>query len=294
LKFGKGDEGMAFVNLSKYFDLEGRSVVITGAGGALCGTLAIALAGVGMKVAVLDLRKDAAEKTAAAAERAGGKALAFACDVLDEGNLVAVGAAVEKEWGAPDCLINGAGGNDPRASTDVEFVEPDTLGWAGQSHFLNMDMAGFDKGFRLNFHGTVLPTKIFSRGMVARKSGSIVNFASMSAVIPLTKVPAYSAAKAAVANFTKWLAVHYSHAGVRVNAIAPGFVMTEQLMFLHRDQKTGDYTPRAKRTIAHTPMGRYGEPEELVGTVMWLLSDASRFVTGDMIPIDGGFSSYTI
>jgi NAD(P)-dependent dehydrogenase (short-subunit alcohol dehydrogenase family) len=285
---------MAAMSLSRYFDLEGKSVVITGAGGALCGTLAVALAGVGMRVAVLDLRGDAAERTAAEAQKAGGKAMAFACDVLEESSLLPVRDKLEKEWGAPDCLVNGAGGNDPRASTEVEYVEPDSPGWADQPHFLNMDMTGFDRGFRLNFHGTVLPTRVFSRGMLQRMRGSIVNFASMSAVVPLTKIPAYSAAKAAVANFTKWLAVHYSHAGVRVNAIAPGFIMTEQLRFLHQDQKTGEYTPRAKRTMAHTPMGRYGEPEELVGTVMWLLSDASRFVTGDVIPIDGGFSSYTI
>jgi NAD(P)-dependent dehydrogenase (short-subunit alcohol dehydrogenase family) len=155
-------------------------------------------------------------------------------------------------------------------------------------------MEGFERTFRLNFNGTVIPCKVFSRGMVERGAGSIVNFSSMSAFVPLTKTPAYSAAKGAVSNFTRWLAVHYSHAGVRVNAIAPGFLMTEQLKFLHRDRQSGEYTPRAKRTLAHTPMGRYGEPEELVGTIAWLLSDASRFVTGDVVPIDGGFSSYTI
>ena len=155
-------------------------------------------------------------------------------------------------------------------------------------------MEGFERALRLNFIGTVLPCKVFSRGMLEKGRGAIVNIASMSSVVPLTKVPAYSAAKAAVANFTRWLAVHYSHAGVRVNAIAPGFIMTEQLAFLHRDQATGEYTPRAKKTIAHTPMGRYGEPDDLVGCVIWLLSDASRFVIGDVIPIDGGFSSYTI
>ncbi len=285
---------MGAENLSRYFDLEGRSVAITGAGGALCGTLAAALGSVGMRVAVLDLREDAAARTAAEVEKAGGKALAFGCDVLEEESLSAAYTGIVKEWGAPECLVNGAGGNDPRASTEMEFLEAGTAGWREQPHFLNIDMAGFEKGFRLNFFGTVLPSKIFSQGMLERRAGSIVNFASMSAVVPLTKIPAYSAAKAAVANFTKWLAVHYSHAGVRVNAIAPGFFMTEQLKFLHRDQKTGEYTPRAKRTIAHTPMGRYGEPEELIGSVMWLLSDASRFVTGDVIPIDGGFSSYTL
>jgi NAD(P)-dependent dehydrogenase (short-subunit alcohol dehydrogenase family) len=285
---------MAGVGLSKWFDLEGKSVAITGAGGALCGTLAAALGEVGMRVAVLDLREEQAARTAAEVEKAGGKALAIGCDVLDEANLAAAYARVCAAWGAPEFLVNGAGGNDPRASTELEFVDPEAPGWESQAHFLNMDMAGFERGFRLNFMGTVLPSRIFSRGMLERRSGGIVNFASMSSTVPLTKIPAYSAAKAAVVNFTKWLAVHYSHAGVRVNAIAPGFFMTEQLRFLHRDRATGEYTPRAKRTIAHTPMGRYGEPEELIGTVMWLLSDASRFVTGDMIPIDGGFSSYTV
>ena len=280
--------------IADWFNLEGKSVVITGAGGALCGTLAVALGESGMRVAVLDIQEEAARKTAEAVTSAGGRALAFSCSVLDEAALRMVYEKISAEWGAPDFLVNGAGGNDPRASTEVEFVEPGQPGWESGPHFLNIDLEGFDKAFRLNFHGTVIPCKVFSRGMLERRAGSIVNFSSMSAFVPLTKIPAYSAAKAAVSNFTKWLAVHYSHAGVRVNAIAPGFVMTEQLKFLHRDRQTGEYTPRAKRTIAHTPMGRYGEPEELVGTIAWLLSDASRFVTGDVIPIDGGFSSYTI
>jgi NAD(P)-dependent dehydrogenase (short-subunit alcohol dehydrogenase family) len=280
--------------IADWFDLSEKSVVITGAGGALCGTLARALGGSGMKVAVLDLQEEAARKTAEAITSAGGKALAFACSVLDEAQLEGVYAKICDAWGAPDFLVNGAGGNDPKGSTADEFVEPGQKGWEGGGHFLNLDMEGFDRTFRLNFNGTVIPCKVFSRGMVERGAGSIVNFSSMSAFVPLTKTPAYSAAKGAVSNFTRWLAVHYSHAGVRVNAIAPGFVMTEQLMFLHRDRQTGEYTPRAKRTLAHTPMGRYGEPEELVGTIAWLLSDASRFVTGDVVPIDGGFSSYTI
>jgi NAD(P)-dependent dehydrogenase (short-subunit alcohol dehydrogenase family) len=276
------------------FELNDKSVVITGGGGALCGALAIALGEVGMKVAVLDINEEAARKTADAVTSAGGRALACSCSVLDEAALCSVYRKITEAWGSPDFLVNGAGGNDPKGSTEAEFIEPGEPGWENGAHFLNMDLEGFDKAFLLNFHGTVIPSKVFSRGMLERRSGSIVNFSSMSAFVPLTKIPAYSAAKAAVSNFTKWLAVHYSHAGVRVNAIAPGFVMTEQLKFLHRDRTTGEYTPRAKRTIAHTPMGRYGEPEELVGTVAWLLSDASRFVTGDIIPIDGGFSSYTI
>ena len=276
------------------FRLAGRSLVVTGGGGGLCGALARALGGVGMRIAVLDLNQQAAEKTADAVNAAGGEALAFGCSVLDEAELAGVSSRIEEKWGPADCLINGAGGNDPKASTEVEFVDRADPSWKGGPNFLNLDMAGFERALRLNFMGTVIPTKIFSRGMVEQGRGSIVNISSMSAFVPLTKIPAYSAAKASVANFTKWLSVHYAHAGVRVNALAPGFFMTDQLRFLHIDKTTGEYTPRAKKVVAHTPMGRYGEPEELVGTVMWLLSDASRFVTGDVIPIDGGFSSITI
>lgn len=276
------------------FHLAGRSVVITGGGGGLCGTLARALGGIGMRVAVLDLREESAQATARAVNAAGGEALSFGCSVLEEVELVRVNARIEERWGPVDCLINGAGGNDPKGSTEAEFVDRADPSWKSAPHFLNLDMAGFERALRLNLMGTVIPTKVFSRGMVERGNGSIVNISSMSAFVPLTKIPAYSAAKAAVANFTKWLAVHFAHAGVRVNAIAPGFFMTEQLRFLHIDQATGEYTPRAKKVIAHTPMGRYGEPEELVGTIVWLLSDASRFVSGDVIPIDGGFSSITI
>jgi NAD(P)-dependent dehydrogenase (short-subunit alcohol dehydrogenase family) len=277
-----------------YFPLPQGTVVITGAGGALCGTMARALGSIGMKVVVLDLREEAARVTRDAVVAGGGEALSFGCSVLDEPGLCRVYDEVAAAWGPPEFLVNGAGGNDPKASTGVEFLETSDPGWKGEAHFLNMDMEAFERSLRLNFMGTVIPTKVFSRGMVEKGRGSIVNIASMNSVVPLTKIPAYAAGKAAVANFTKWLAVHYSHAGVRVNAIAPGFVMTEQLAFLHRDQKTGEYTPRAKRTIAHTPMGRYAEPDELVGCLLWLLSEASRFVIGDVIPIDGGFSSYTI
>ena len=276
------------------FPLPRGTAVITGAGGALCGAMARALGAIGVRIVALDLREDAARATADAVIAAGGQGLAYGCSVLDEAGLSVVYGDVTARWGPPDYLVNGAGGNDPKASTDVEFLETSSAGWERQLHFLNMDIDGFERALRLNFMGTVLPSKIFSRGMVEKGQGAIVNIASMSSVVPLTKIPAYSAGKAAVANFTKWLAVHFSHTGVRVNAIAPGFVMTEQLAFLHRDRATGEYTPRARRTIAHTPMGRYAEPEELVGTVIWLLSDASRFVTGDVIPIDGGFSSYTI
>ena len=275
------------------FDLAGRTVVITGGGGALCSAMADALGAMGVRVAVLDISLEKAEARAQAITRSGGTALAFACDVLDPVQLRECCEAISAAWGPPDLLINGAGGNDPRGSTSVEFEEPARAAATAQS-FFDLDPAGFRHVFDLNFMGTFLTTQIFSRGMVAKGRGSIVNISSMSAFMPLTKVAAYSAAKAAVSNFTQWLAVHFSHAGVRVNALAPGFFMTEQLKFLHIDSATGELLPRARQVIAHTPMGRYGQPDDLIGALVWLLSDASAFVTGVVVPIDGGFSSFSI
>lgn len=275
------------------FDLQDRTVAITGGGGALCGAMADALGTMGVNVAVLDLSSEKAELRAQAISRAGGTALAFGCDVLDAAQLRQCCEAISAAWGPPDLLINGAGGNDPRGSTSIEFAEPAKAGATAQS-FFDLDPAGFRQVFDLNFMGTFLATQTFSRGMVAKGRGSIVNISSMSAFMPLTKVAAYSAAKAAVSNFTQWLAVHFSHAGVRVNALAPGFFMTEQLRFLHIDARTGELLPRARQVIAHTPMGRYGQPDDLIGALVWLLSDASSFVTGVVVPVDGGFSSYSI
>ena len=275
------------------FDLGGRTIVITGGGGELCGAMADALGAMGVKVAVLDISLEKAETRAQAVIRSGGSALAFACDVLDAVQLRECCEAISAVWGAPDFLINGAGGNDPRGSTSVEFEEPAGVGATAQS-FFDLDPAGFRHVFDLNFMGTFLATQVFSRGMVAKGKGSIVNISSMGAFMPLTKVAAYSAAKAAVSNFTRWLAVHFSHVGIRVNALAPGFFMTEQLRFLHIDPKTGEFLPRARQVIAHTPMGRYGLPDDLIGALVYLLSDASGFVTGVVVPVDGGFSSYSI
>ena len=275
------------------FDLAGKTVVITGGGGALCGAMADALGTMGVKVAVLDISREKAEIRAQAITRSGGTALALGCDVLDADQLRKCRDSIAAAWGPPGLLINGAGGNDPRGSTSVEFEEPAKQAAAAQS-FFDLDPAGFRHVFDLNFMGTFLATQVFSRAMVAQGRGAIVNISSMSAFMPLTKVAAYSAAKAAVSNFTQWLAVHFSHAGVRVNALAPGFFMTDQLRFLHVDERTGEYTPRAKKVVAHTPMMRYGEPEDLWGAMVWLLSDASRFVTGIVVPVDGGFSAYSI
>jgi NAD(P)-dependent dehydrogenase (short-subunit alcohol dehydrogenase family) len=275
----------------KRFDLEGRVAAITGGGGALCGAMADALGQMGVKVAVLDISPEAAETRARAITAAGGTAWAFKCNVLDADELRGCYEAIGAFWGAPDLLINGAGGNDPKGSTSESFHELETP--AAQS-FFDLDPAAFRHVFDLNFMGTFLATQVFSRGMVAAGRGSIVNMSSMSAFMPLTKVAAYSAAKAAVSNFTQWLAVHFAHAGVRVNALAPGFFMTEQLRFLHIDPKTGEYLPRARQVIAHTPMGRYGVADDLIGALVWLLSDASGFVTGVVVPVDGGFSSFAI
>ena len=282
------------MTLEKLFDVRGKTAVITGGGGALPGTLADALSQLGVRVALLDLNRENAEKRAQSICAGGGEARAFTCSVLDQGELEEARAKIEDLWGAPDYLINGAGGNSPKASTTQEFLERSDIDRDEGLGFFDMRLEDFQAAFGLNFVGTLLPTRVFARAMVRRGQGSIVNIASMAGVVPLTKVVAYSAAKAAVANFTRWLAVHFSRTGVRVNALAPGFFMTEQLRFLHIDQKTGQYTPRAQKTVAHTPMGRYGEPEELIGATVWLLSDASRFVTGDVVPIDGGYSSYTI
>jgi NAD(P)-dependent dehydrogenase (short-subunit alcohol dehydrogenase family) len=268
--------------------------------------MAQCLGEIGVNVAVIDLSIEKAREREASIKKAGGEAKAFACDVLDETKVAECYADIRKAFGSPDFLINGAGGNAPPGTTAEEYLERETFpgpktgavpetGTAFKpGSFYDLTFDGFRRVSDLNFLGTVLPTKVFSRGMVEKGKGSIVNMSSMSAITPLTKTAAYSAAKAAVTNFTRWLAVHFSRVGVRVNALAPGFFMTEQLRFLYVDQKTGQSTPRGKKVLAHTPMGRFGEPEDLLGALIWLLSDASSFVTGSVIPIDGGFSSYTI
>jgi NAD(P)-dependent dehydrogenase (short-subunit alcohol dehydrogenase family) len=281
-------------DILKRFDLAGSVAIITGGGGELCGAMAQALGGMGVKVGVLDISLEKAEAVSRTIGRAGGTAKAFQCDVVDATQVRECYEAVCRLWGAPHFLINGAGGNDPRGTTSAEFHDPlETPGPEGQT-FFDLNPAAFRQVFDLNFMGTFLVTQVFSRGMVERGKGSIVNISSMSAFTPLTKIAAYSAAKAAVSNLTRWVAVHFSRTGVRVNALAPGFFMTEQMKFLNVDQKTGELLPRARKIIAHTPLGRFGQPEDLIGTLVWLLSDASRFVTGVVVPVDGGFSSYTI
>ena len=276
------------------FDLDGRVAVITGAGGALCGAMARAFGDMGVKTALLDLDFERAEANAAAIREKGGAAAAYRCDVLDSTGLQDVNRRIVEAWGAPDILINGAGGNHQSGSTDLEAYNTGDADDPNIKSFFDLEESGFRKVFDLNFLGSFLPSQVFGKGMIQSVAGAILNISSVNNHTPLTKIPAYAAAKAAIANFTKWLAVHFAKTGVRVNAIAPGFVMTEQLKFLHIDRETGNYTPRAMKALERTPMGRYGEPEELIGAVVWLLSDASRFVTGITVPIDGGFTSYSV
>lgn len=276
------------------FSLSGQVAVVTGAGGELCGVMSTALGALGAKVALLDIDLEKAESKAESIRAEGGEAIAVKCDVLESATLEHALEQISNKLGEPEILINGAGGNHPMGSTDREFFEPGDLEDEHVKTFFDLPLEGFNKVMDLNFIGTFLPTQVFARGMARRRTGTILNISSMNYYSPLTKIPAYAAAKAAVSNLTQWLAVHFAHVGIRVNAIAPGFLMTEQLKFLHIDQNTGEYTPRARKVIEHTPAGRYGKPEELIGTVIWLLSDASRFVTGITVPIDGGFSSYSI
>jgi NAD(P)-dependent dehydrogenase (short-subunit alcohol dehydrogenase family) len=276
------------------FNIAGQVVLLTGGGGEICGCIGERFAEIGAVVVLADVNRDAAEERAQAIRARGGRATAVYCDVLTAESIDACLREVEKSPGVPDILVNGAGGNQARGSAEVSFCEVEDLVDSGRRTFFDLEPEGLRQVLDLNLLGTMLPAQRIGARMVSRGSGSIVNISSMNAHTPLTRIPAYAAAKAAVSNFTQWLAVHLAHTGVRVNAVAPGFVMTEQLRFLHVDQATGEYTDRAKAVIAHTPMGRYAEPEEVAGAVLYLASRAARFVTGTVIPVDGGFSSYSI
>ena len=265
-------------------DVKGKVIVVTGGGGVLCGQMARSLGAAGAKIAVLDLAEDAAGKVADEIKSAGGNAISVKCDVLDKGSIEAAEKQVAAELGKIDILINGAGGNKKEATTSPDMS------------FFDLPSEAIRFVFDLNFIGTLLPTQVFGRQMTENGAGIILNISSMNAFRPLTKIAAYSAAKAAVSNFTQWLAVHvcrnYSK-DIRVNAIAPGFFLTAQNRFLLTDEATGDLTERGKTIIDHTPMGRFGQAEDLVGTVMWLVSDAAKFVTGVVVPVDGGFSAFS-
>jgi NAD(P)-dependent dehydrogenase (short-subunit alcohol dehydrogenase family) len=275
-------------------DLAGRVAVVTGGGGVLCSQMARALAECGAKVAILDLNFDAAEAAAAALRADGHSAQGFAANVLERASLETAAAAVNETFGPCDLLLNGAGGNHPKGTTSKEWLEEADLDDASLTTFFDLDPKGIEFVFNLNFLGTLIPSQVFARQMIGRKGCSIINISSMNAFCPLTKIPAYSGAKAAVSNFTQWLAVHFSKVGIRVNALAPGFFLTNQNHKLLIDEATGEFTARAKKIIDHTPMGRFGESHELIGTLLWLVSDkASGFVNGVVVPIDGGFAAYS-
>lgn len=268
--------------MKNQFDLSGKVAVLTGGGGVLCGAMAKGLARAGAAAAVLDIKEEAAEKVAGEIEKDGGKALAVKTDVLDRSSVEAALARVLDELGGVDILINGAGGNSPKATTTPEMS------------LFDLPLEAVRWVFDLNFIGTFVPTQVFGKHFAGTGEGVILNVSSMAALRPLTRVPAYSAAKAAVTNFTQWLAVHMAQnysKKIRVNAIAPGFFLTEQNRFLLTD-KEGGLTPRGKTIIDHTPMDRFGAPEDLLGTVQWLVSDASKFVHGIVVPVDGGFSAF--
>jgi NAD(P)-dependent dehydrogenase (short-subunit alcohol dehydrogenase family) len=275
-------------------DLAGRVAVVTGGGGVLCSQLARALAECGAKVAILDLNGDAAEAAAATLRADGLIAKGFAANVLERASLETAADAVKETFGPCDLLLNGAGGNHPKGTTSKEWLEEADLGDSSLTTFFDLDPKGIEFVFNLNFLGTLIPSQVFARQMIGRQGCSIINISSMNAFCPLTKIPAYSGAKAAVSNFTQWLAVHFCKVGIRVNALAPGFFLTNQNHKLLIDEASGEFTARAKKIIDHTPMGRFGEPHELIGTLLWLVSnEASGFVNGIVVPIDGGFSAYS-
>ena len=269
-------------------DFTGKVVVVTGAGGVLCGDMARAFAQAGAKVAALDLNEDKVKKLAEELKNEGFVCEGYAANVLEAEQVKAVHARILEDLGKCDILINGAGGNNKRATTDNEYQHEAK---EGQTTFFDLDTEGVDFVFRLNFQGTLIPTQIFAQDMVEKQSGNILNISSMNAYIPLTKIPAYSGAKAAVSNFTQWLAVHFARAGIRVNAIAPGFFVTrqnERLLY----EEDGAPAARAAKVLAATPMGRFGKPEELNGALLFLLNnEAAGFITGVVLPVDGGFGA---
>lgn len=282
-------------------DLSGKIAAVTGGGGVLCSAFCRALAECGAKVAVLNRTLETAQAAATDIEADGGSALALSTDVLDTASLERARQAIESRWGAPDILINGAGGNSPRGNTSAEFLLEEHLAapaaGAGAPPddlitFYDIPPEGFRQVFDLNLLGTLQATQALTRGMALHGRGTIINISSMAAYSPLTKVPAYAAAKAAVNNFTQWLAAHLSKRRIRVNAIAPGFYITNQNRGLMTNPD-GSWTPRARNILKHIPQDRFGSPEDLLGTLLWLIDEkASGYVTGTVVPVDGGFSAF--
>lgn len=274
-------------------DLKDKVCVITGGAGVIGSSIVKALASVGTKVAIVDLNEDLAKKVAAEiAEEFDAVIIGVKGNVLDKASLEEAKSVINQKLGTIDLLINGAGGNSPMATTQVEQIEESDIDHLEKT-FYGLEMEGFDKVFALNFKGTILPTMVFTRDMLAKRTGVVLNISSMNSYHPLTKIPAYSAAKASVNNFTEWAAVHLAKVGIRVNAIAPGFFITNQNRFLVLDEKTGGYSARGNKIVTNTPMGKFGDPDDLQGASLYLLSDISSFVTGIVIPIDGGFNAYS-
>lgn len=283
------------MNLPFKIDLSNKVAVVTGAGGVLCSNFAKILGECGAKVAVMDLRKEKADEVAEEINRAGGKAIGVGANVLEKESLEAARALINKELGTCDILINGAGGNHPKGTTTKEYLYKEDLESKeeGVITFFDLDPKGVEFVFNLNFLGTLLPSQVFSRDMVGKEGATIINVSSMNAFSPLTKIPAYSGAKAAVSNFTQWLAVHMSKVGIRVNAIAPGFFSTEQNKALLWNDD-GTPTARTAKILNMTPMNRFGTNDDLTGPFLWLVSEkASGFVNGVVLPVDGGFSAYS-
>ena len=276
-------------------NLNGRVAVVTGGGGVLCSGFAKDLAAQGVKVAVLDLNESAAQAVADEIIAAGGTAIGVACNVLDKDSLQAARAVINEKFGTCDILINGAGGNNPKGTTSKEKLELSDIAEKAEEvkTFFDLDPSGIEFVFNLNFLGTLLTTQAFAIDMIGKKNTTIINISSMNAIRPLTKIPAYSAAKAAVSNFTQFMAVHFSDVGIRVNAIAPGFFSTNQnkaLLF----NEDGSLSPRSEKIIGHTPLGRFGTTDDLTGSLLFLADENySGFITGVILPVDGGFSAYS-
>ena len=274
-------------------DLRNKVCVLTGGGGIIGAVLADGLASVGVKLAILDIKQEFADKVAyEVKQKYNSEIIGVEANVLDKSSLEQAKKIIIERLGNIDILINGAGGNSPKATTKEEFITDKNLD-SLKDTFFGLELEGFQKVFDLNFLGTLLPTMVFAKEMVERKSGVILNISSMNSFRPLTKIPAYSAAKASINNFTEWLAVHFAKMNIRVNAIAPGFFLTNQNRFLLVDEKTNELTARGKKIIDNTPMGKFGDPENLVGGTLFLLSDISSFVTGVILPVDGGFNIYS-
>ncbi|MCR4615119.1 MAG: SDR family oxidoreductase [Clostridiales bacterium] len=279
----------------KHKNLEGRVAVITGGGGVLCSGFAKDLAKSGVKVAVLDLREEAAQAVVDEIRADGGTAIAVGCNVLDKASMDAAREKVNKELGVCDILINGAGGNNPKGTTSKDTFEMSDLTEKaeGIKTFFDLDAGGIEFVFNLNFLGTLITTQAFAVDMVGRENVSIINISSMNAYRPLTRIPAYSAAKAGISNFTQWMAVHFADVGIRVNAIAPGFFSTIQNKNLLYNPD-GSLTARSNKILTHTPLGRFGTTDDLTGALYFLCDEEySAFVTGVILPVDGGFSAYS-